>query len=80
MIKPHQSRGKFGPRDICRLPFEFCIPQFDKDNEIHKQIAALGLEAAKAAMKLPKKSRSNIKNALPQMKEIDRLVSELLKK
>lgn len=68
MIKPHQSRGKFGPRDICRLPFEFCIPQFDKDNEIHKQIAALGLEAAKAAMKLPKKSRSNIKNALPQMK------------
>ena len=79
LIKPHQSRGKFGPRDICRLPFEFYIPPFDKNKGTHKQIAVLGLEATKEAMKLPKKSRSNIKNALPQMKEINKLVSELLK-
>jgi hypothetical protein len=78
-IKPHQSRGKFGPRDICRLPFEFNIPQFDKNREIHKQIAVLGLKAAKEATKLPKTSRSKTKNALPQMKEIDTLVEELLK-
>lgn len=74
MIKPHQSRGKFGPRDICRLPFEFNIPQFDLNKELHKQLSALGLKATKQATLLPKKSRSNIKNALPQISEIDELV------
>jgi ABC-type transport system involved in cytochrome c biogenesis ATPase subunit len=78
IIKPHQSRGKFGPRDICRLPFEFNIPQFDSNCKFHKQIAALGLKAAKEAVSLPKTSRLKMKTAIPSMKEIDKLVSELL--
>jgi hypothetical protein len=78
-IKPYQTRGKFGPRDICRLPFEFNVPQFDPRNELHRQIAALGIKATKEAVSLPKMSRSKIKAAIPAMKEIDRLVFELLK-
>jgi len=78
-IKPYQSRGKFGPRDICRLPFEFNVPIFDSSNEQHKQLATLGAKAAKEATSLPKMSRLKIKAAIPSMKEIDQLVTELLK-
>lgn len=78
MIKPHQARGKFGPRHICRLPFEFNIPQFDSKNRLHKQIAALGQKAIKEAADLPKTSRLKMKAVIPSMKEIDKLVSELL--
>ena len=77
-IKPFQSRGKFGPRDICRLPFEFGIPTFEKDNKLHKQVATIGEEAAKEATNLPKMSRSKIKEAISLMKEIDELVKKLL--
>lgn len=79
IIKPHQSRGKFGPRDICRLPFEFNVPQFDPRNQLHRQIAAKGLNATKEAANLPKMSRLKIKSAIPSMKEIDRLVLKLMK-
>ena len=79
MIKPHQSRGKFGPRDICRLPFEFNIPKFDKNKQLHKQIAVLGVKATKEATKLSKTSRLKLKILLPQMKDIDKKVRTLLK-
>jgi type I restriction-modification system DNA methylase subunit len=79
MIKPHQSRGKFGPRDICRLPFEFNIPQFDESKQLHKQIAVLGVKATKEATKLSKTSRLKLKILLPQMKDIDKKVRTLLK-
>lgn len=80
MIKPHQSRGKFGPRDICRLPFEFNVPKFGPQNLLHKQIAALSIQASKEAVSLPKMSRLKMKDAIPSMKEIDKLVKELLSK
>jgi len=80
MIKPHQSRGKFGPRDICRLPFEFDVPQFDPENDFHRQIAAAGAKAAKDATSLPKMSRLKMKAAIPSVKEVDKLVAELLNK
>jgi len=78
-IKPHQSRGKFGPRDICRLPFEFNVPKFDPESRCHRQIAAMGSKATKEAANLPKMSRLKIKAAIPSMKKIDKLVFELLK-
>jgi type I restriction-modification system DNA methylase subunit len=78
MIKPHQSRGKFGPRDIGRLPFEFNVPRFDANDKLHAQIADLGVKAAQEAVNLQKTSRLKIKAAIPSMKEIDKLVSELL--
>lgn len=77
-IKPYQSRGKFGPRDICRLPFELSIPEFDSENEVHKRIASLGSKATKEAGSLPKTSRLKMKTAIPSMKEIDELVSTIL--
>ena len=80
MIKKHQPRGKFGPRHICRLPFEFHIPQFDSGNELHKQIAELSLNATKEAANLPKMSRLKTKDAIPSMKKIDKLVTKLLEK
>jgi hypothetical protein len=78
MIKPYQSRGKFGPRDIGRLPFEFNLPRFDPEKKLHKQIAALGLKATQEAADLPKMSRLKIKAAIPLMKEINKLVLQLL--
>ncbi len=41
LVRPMQSRGLFGPRDIHKKPFEFGIPQFDADNPAHQKIAAL---------------------------------------
>ncbi|HEU0002777.1 MAG TPA: N-6 DNA methylase, partial [Ktedonobacteraceae bacterium] len=41
-IKQYQTRGLFGARHIHRRPFEVCaIPQFDKDNPDHLQLATL---------------------------------------
>ena len=79
-IKQYQSRGKFGPRDICRLPFEQNIPEFDSKNELHTQIAMVGLEASAEAAKVEKTSRVKTRVAIPSMKKIDRLVLELLNK
>jgi len=78
MIKKHQPKGKFGPRHICRLPFEFNVPQFDPKNQLHKHIATLGIKATKEAASLPKMSRLKMKSAIPSMKEIDNVVLELL--
>jgi len=46
----------------------------------HKQIAALSIQALKEAVSLPKMSRLKMKTAIPSMKEIDKLVKELLSK
>ena len=78
MIKKNQPKGKFGPRHITRLPFEFGVPEFDPKNRLHKQIASLGIGATNEASGLPKMSRLKIKAAIPSMKEIDKLVSELM--
>jgi hypothetical protein len=78
VIKKRQPKGKFGPRHICRLPFEQNIPQFDPKNELHKQIALAGIEASKEAIKVKKTSRTKTKTAIPSMEKIDKLVLELL--
>ncbi len=78
MIKPHQSEGAFGARDICRLPFEFNIPEYDPNNGIHTALAVLGAEAAKEADRLPRASRMKIKAKIPQMQMIDELTKKLL--
>lgn len=79
MIKEHQPKGKFGPRHICRLPFEFNVPKFNPENRLHRQIAAMGLKATKEAANLPRMSRLKTKAAIPSMKDIDKLVLKLLK-
>lgn len=41
LIKPVQSRGQFGPRDIHKKPLEFPIPKYDHNN-IHRRLSELG--------------------------------------
>jgi len=42
LIKPMQSRGQFGPRDIHKKVLELPIPQFDPSEEAHLKLAELG--------------------------------------
>lgn len=56
IIKPAQSRGKFGPRDIHKKPFELSIPKFDPMNAIHKELSDLG-----------KKCTEEVKMLLPDL-------------
>jgi hypothetical protein len=79
MIKPHQTRGKFGPRHIHRRPFEFFIPEFDNTQKLHKLIAINGRNAENEAISLPKMSRHKTKKNLRVMKDINDLTAKLLK-
>jgi len=42
LLKPLQSRGLWGPRDIHKKVLELPIPQFDAENPRHRQLAELG--------------------------------------
>ncbi|WP_185747696.1 hypothetical protein [Thermus amyloliquefaciens] len=42
MLKPMQSRGSWGPRDIHKKPLELPIPQFDAADPTHRRLAQLG--------------------------------------
>jgi len=52
LIKPMQSRGEFGERDIHKKPLEFPIPKYDPNNEIHKRLSELGKKASEIAQRL----------------------------
>jgi hypothetical protein len=54
LIKPMQSRGEYGARDIHKKPLEFPIPRYDPSNEVHRRLAELGKKASEIAQsKLP---------------------------
>lgn len=42
LIKPMQTRGQWGPRDICKKVLELSIPQFEPFNNIHLRLVELG--------------------------------------
>jgi len=42
LIKPLQSRGQWGPRDICKKVLDLPIPQFDPAQAEHRRLAELG--------------------------------------
>jgi len=42
LIKPMQTRGQWGPRDICKKVLELPILQFDPSEEAHLELAELG--------------------------------------
>jgi len=52
LIKPMQSKGEFGERDIGKKPFEFPIPRYDPNNEVHKRLAELGKKASEIAQNI----------------------------
>jgi hypothetical protein len=90
-IKPFQSTGLLGERDIEKKLLELPIPTFDHENKAHVDIAKLGTQAHEEAAKLVNSEafpagssianqrgfvRLNLKS---RMKEIDNLVIKLLK-
>jgi len=42
LIKEFQSRGLFGPRDVCKKILDVPLPQFKARNKIHQKLAELG--------------------------------------
>lgn len=53
-IKPMQTRGLYGPRDIQKRPLELPIPKYNPNNVLHRELAELGKEATRRAnMLLP---------------------------
>ncbi len=83
-IKPLQTRGDFGPRDIHKKIWELSIPSYDGGNADHKKLASLGAdcnrEVAKLLDSLPAKLREGslgrLRNVVreavaEQLKEID---------
>jgi len=55
LIKPLQSKGVFGERDIHKKPLEFPIPKFNPKNSLHKKLSKLGKKASEKAWQiLPK--------------------------
>jgi len=89
-IKPMQSRGAFGARDIVKKPLEFSIPLYDPGDPTHKKLADLSKRChQKVATILPAlaqkygsvgKIRSEIKRELrDEIEQIDRLAKQVLR-
>ncbi|MEM2703920.1 MAG: hypothetical protein QXR45_12255, partial [Candidatus Bathyarchaeia archaeon] len=89
-IKPMQSRGALGPRDIHKKPLEFPIPLYNPDDPIHIKLVELSKQChKKVANILPAlvqkygsigKIRSQVKKTLEkEIRQIDILVRQLLK-
>jgi methylase of polypeptide subunit release factors len=85
-IKPHQTRGQWGERDIHRRPFEVVpIPKFDPKDERHQKLAELSKECHQKVtqLKLEGKNIGNLrgkvrKTLLEELAEIDSLVKSIL--
>lgn len=86
-IKPHQTGGLFGERDIHRRPFEILsIPKFDPQDPLHRELATLSQRCHRkvAGMGIdPKRridlARRQVRRALAsELEAIDKLVKKLL--
>ncbi len=90
LIKPMQSRGSWGPRDIHKKVFELPIPQFDATNAEHRKLSELGegctdkvqnwvLSGGKGKIKSIGKLRSIVREMLQEeLNEINPIVVRIL--
>ncbi len=90
LIKPLQSRGAFGPRDIHKKVFELPIPRYDDQPGVHRRLAGLGRECSIRVREWlaelgPGETRSigrlraRIRALLDaELKELDRLIPTIL--
>jgi hypothetical protein len=90
LVKPMQSRGLFGERDIHKKPLELPIPPFKADNPIHRRLAELGRECTAKVEKWIAEGGAGMTKSIgrlrgmvrkmlsDELKEIDKLVKELL--
>ena len=88
LIKPYQTKGTFGPRDIHKRPLMFNIPKFNLKNEEHLKLSSLSkichkkieTHVNKIKLKSTGKIRSLIREHLKdELIDIDKTVKELLK-
>jgi len=91
ILKPMQSRGAWGPRDIHKKILELPIPKFEPDNKTHKIIASMGdvcsrkvtfwlSEKDQAEVKPVGRIRAKIRNLIhDELLEIDKLTKKLIK-
>jgi SAM-dependent methyltransferase len=86
-VTPMQSRGWRDPRDFDKLVWELAIPEFDRADSLHRDLAAVAAEAEKtaAAVALPggdyRGKRRAIRDALAEAgigERIEALVARLL--
>ncbi len=87
-IKPLQTRGSFGPRDIHKRPLMFPIPRFNHENPDHMTLSRLGILCQEKAVNILMKqetirsigkARSQIRVILEdEINEIDDITEKLL--
>jgi hypothetical protein len=84
-IKPLQTKGLYGERDIHRRPFMLPIPRFDPNNSTHNRLAELSkichdrISNIVFTRKSAAGRRSEAREAVRrEIEEINRLVSQLL--
>jgi hypothetical protein len=86
-IKPYQSQGLMGERDIHRRPFEVCpIPYFDAHNALHRKIVAEARRGREKMLIWRAKIEGNAAQAREaarhivraEIERLDQLVTELL--
>jgi hypothetical protein len=93
-IKPMQSKGSWGPRDIHKKVWELPIPGYDENKSAHNELAKLGIECTKKVTQLlptldtkeitPGKIgrlRNDVREKLSdELKEIDVIVRKIMVK
>ena len=89
-IKPFQSTGLLGERDVHKKLLDIPFPLFDPKNDLHLRLSALGLQAdaqAQAALRNPlfapntslARQRAYVRTAVADvLSAVDTLVRELL--
>jgi hypothetical protein len=91
LVKPMQSRGQWGERDLGKKPLEFPIPKFVSTNPKHRALAEIGRACeAKASALIPElgakytsvgKMRGTVRDALqPELRRVDELLQSIFKK
>jgi len=88
LLKPMQSRGLWGPRDIHKKVLEIPIPQYNSSDENHRALSQLGEQCTqKVEQLLPQHAKSRsightrrlIKGELKEeLEQIDKLVRQIL--
>lgn len=49
LVKYLQSKGGFGERHFAKKPLEFPIPKYSPENDVHRELVALGKKARESA-------------------------------
>ncbi len=86
-IKPFQTRGLWGARDIHRRPLLFPIPKFDPKTYDHLELAKLGKKCSEKVPEIVKKFkmsgigklRSLIRKELMEIEKINEIVNKIMK-